>query len=606
MARQFCIPVTFDVSFGYVSIILSAWPANPCAAEPWWVEALVRNPTVVPYAHGIRRLDTIYLDTTFAAERHNPTFPSKAEGLAELLSKVAHYPPSTIFHFHAWTFGYEEVWIALAIALDSRIHVDAYRSRIYQSLRLRVDDGAKSSKEGKIDILRKPTYDTYLAPEAAALCGHWCGNNDRPGFLTDDQNVRLHSCEAGTDCEALKSPNVVWITPIITHSSDGDDVLEMGAGGGGGDLTQHELEVDDKETAEELLQLCFCALEDISAKNEIKRMISEAFHSPAQRIPLDSISSTFSDPELPLEHFARSLTDAVRIAIRKKEKGGDTKAKSRESPASQRLEAKHDLHTKQPDSHSPPWSKLSIEAKPCMKKRRIDEGSAEKIQKGSPITIPTTTTNSCSCENRLNDIRYTYEDRSTSPSKKLVLMEHSTLDLHPLQLETPQLRASSFTVHNFKKLRKHKPSIQSSPKPWGSKQSQLDNISSRRDSDPCRTASEKKIPRGTQAQPIDLSDISDQEFDSEATTDGESDRPVAHANNMSGGGGEDTQDTLSDSAFESQGQLQPRVDEAPRRSRIRSRKEAYRAAKDLAGLGRGNNFVIVSSNAGRVEEETEL
>ena len=85
--------------------------SNSRAAEPWWVETLARNPVVIPYAHGIRRLDKIYLDTTFAPERHNnPFFPTKAEGLAELLGKVAEYPQDTIFHFHAWTFGYEEVW----------------------------------------------------------------------------------------------------------------------------------------------------------------------------------------------------------------------------------------------------------------------------------------------------------------------------------------------------------------------------------------------------------------------------------------------------------------------------------------------------------------
>ena len=348
MARRFCIPATFDVSYYNVSTILNACPSDPCAAEPWWVEALVRKPAVVPYAHGIRRLDTIYLDTTFAAERHNnPAFPTKAEGLAELLGKVAQYPQNTIFHFHAWTFGYEEVWIALANALDSRvshihrssrcrltqseIHVDKYKSRIYQTLALRVDDRATSGKEGKTGNLTKQAYDTYLAPEAAALCGHWCGNNYQPGCLTNDQNVRLHSCEAGTDCKALKSSNVVWITPIITHSANGHDVPEMGAGGGGGDLTQHELEVDDQETTEELLQLCFRALEDPSMKNEVQRMISEVLkHSPAQRISLDSISSAFSDRELPLEHFVRSLTDAAKIAIRKREIKGNAKAESRE------------------------------------------------------------------------------------------------------------------------------------------------------------------------------------------------------------------------------------------------------------------------------------
>ena len=190
-------------------------------------------------------------------------------------------------------------------------------------------DGVTSGKEGKIDNLTKQAYDTYLAPEAASLCGHWCGNNDQPGCLTNDQNVRLHSCEAGTDCKALKSPNVVWITPIIAHSADGDDILEIGAGGGGGDLAQHELEVDDHETTERLLQLCFDNSENTSTKNEIESMISEAFRSPAQRISLDSISSAFSDRELPLKHFARCLTDAVKIMIRQRENKDDAKTASR-------------------------------------------------------------------------------------------------------------------------------------------------------------------------------------------------------------------------------------------------------------------------------------
>ena len=91
-------------------------------SEPWWVEALVRNPIMVPYTHGMRRLDKVYLDTTFASERHDiPSFPTKAQGLAELLIKVAKYPQDTVFHLHAWTYGYEEVWIALTNALDSRV-----------------------------------------------------------------------------------------------------------------------------------------------------------------------------------------------------------------------------------------------------------------------------------------------------------------------------------------------------------------------------------------------------------------------------------------------------------------------------------------------------
>jgi hypothetical protein len=91
-------------------------------AEPWWVNSLVRHPILLPYTLGSKRLDKIYLDSTFARASHiYRTFPSKAEGLAELLQKVASYPDDTVFYFRAWTFGYEEVWMALSASLNSKV-----------------------------------------------------------------------------------------------------------------------------------------------------------------------------------------------------------------------------------------------------------------------------------------------------------------------------------------------------------------------------------------------------------------------------------------------------------------------------------------------------
>lgn len=92
------------------------------AAEPWWVNTIIRNPIVIPYTCGLHTLDKIYLDTTFASKNDlHREFPTKADGLSELLTKISKYPASTIFHFHAWTLGYEEVWIALASALGSQV-----------------------------------------------------------------------------------------------------------------------------------------------------------------------------------------------------------------------------------------------------------------------------------------------------------------------------------------------------------------------------------------------------------------------------------------------------------------------------------------------------
>jgi hypothetical protein len=77
----------------------------------------------------------MYLDTTFATKSEPYSqFPSKAEGVRELLESVERYPKETIFYFHSWTFGYEDVWIALSAFLQSQIHLDSYRAQIYGSL----------------------------------------------------------------------------------------------------------------------------------------------------------------------------------------------------------------------------------------------------------------------------------------------------------------------------------------------------------------------------------------------------------------------------------------------------------------------------------------
>ena len=77
---------------------------------------------MIPYTLGGERLDRIYLDTTFATtSRIYEGFPSKAEGIRELLRKVKEYPEDTVFYLRNWTFGYEEVWLALSAALKTKV-----------------------------------------------------------------------------------------------------------------------------------------------------------------------------------------------------------------------------------------------------------------------------------------------------------------------------------------------------------------------------------------------------------------------------------------------------------------------------------------------------
>ncbi|KAJ4020822.1 hypothetical protein NW766_002316 [Fusarium irregulare] len=86
-------------------------------SEPWFVNAIARNPSLVEYTSGFKTLDKIYLDTSFTDD---VPFQTKADGIAELLRKISAYPDDTIFHLQAWTYGYEDVWIALSKALRSK------------------------------------------------------------------------------------------------------------------------------------------------------------------------------------------------------------------------------------------------------------------------------------------------------------------------------------------------------------------------------------------------------------------------------------------------------------------------------------------------------
>lgn len=86
--------------------------------EPWFVNSLARHPAMVEYTTGIKTLSKIYLDTSFTDDVH---FQTKAEGISELIRKVKQYPTDTVFYFQAWTYGYEEVWLALSKALQSRV-----------------------------------------------------------------------------------------------------------------------------------------------------------------------------------------------------------------------------------------------------------------------------------------------------------------------------------------------------------------------------------------------------------------------------------------------------------------------------------------------------
>ncbi|KAJ4312934.1 hypothetical protein N0V94_007195 [Neodidymelliopsis sp. IMI 364377] len=284
-------------------------------AETWWVNSIVQNPVLAPYALGLRHLDCIYLDTTFATRsaphRH---FPSKAEGIKELLEKVSTYPDDTIFYFHTWTFGYENVWTALSSFLGSRIHLDDYRTRIYGSLS---SLDKKSLNEAGLDVRTENKFlrDSGIEiREAAALCGFRNGNHIQPGCLTSSENVRIHSCERGMGCPVMDKDSdltVVHIIPIITRSN-GVDIAELGAGGGKGDLDQkEELETGDVVAMGRLMELCATSINDPELASKVLKLLQAALSTSSGTIDFGlqlQKESQVSEDDLSLQRLVAALS----------------------------------------------------------------------------------------------------------------------------------------------------------------------------------------------------------------------------------------------------------------------------------------------------------
>ncbi|KAG0153283.1 hypothetical protein PDIDSM_5133 [Penicillium digitatum] len=263
-------------------------------AETWWVSSLVRHPVLIPYTLGPKRLDKLYLDSTFASKT-NPfrEFPSKAEGLSELLQKVQAYPDDTVFYLRAWTFGYEDVWIALSAALNKKIHVDRYQMGLYRSL---------------IQIPGNRGVN-----EAPAICGFELGNKAVTGCLSNNELSRIHSCEPGISCPVARSTNTVYIVPIVNRTTSGAEIPEVGAGGGVGDLyLTHELELPDESALAELEKLCLEHIRDKEALSQMRKALLGAFRSRKKALSLDTYGVK-EEGEISLKNLVTALSHGPSV-----------------------------------------------------------------------------------------------------------------------------------------------------------------------------------------------------------------------------------------------------------------------------------------------------
>ncbi|OAA51542.1 hypothetical protein NOR_00135 [Metarhizium rileyi] len=276
-------------------------------AEPWFVNALARNPIILEYTCGLKTIDKMYLDTSFLDDI---PFQTKCEGISDLLAKVRKYPEDTVFHIQAWTFGYEDVWIALSKALHSRvrapmpsiiylltgqkIHVDDYKLRIFNSLKSRLSD-------------QPFTPEFHLASGAAMLTGHMCGNTQHQGCLTSDTHVRIHSCEKANMCSVARHHSVVSIRPVVCRLPGGEAIMEAGVGGGGTDFFREaELDYVTNEDIDALLESLPIWKElDSQIKYDIKALLTGV-----------SLGGRDLSLNMGIEHFGEDLSADMSSLVR--------------------------------------------------------------------------------------------------------------------------------------------------------------------------------------------------------------------------------------------------------------------------------------------------
>ncbi|KAI0715641.1 beta-lactamase-like protein [Cerioporus squamosus] len=162
-------------------------------AEPWFLEALKRNPHIQQYIATARpvcksseyptaeppRLDAIYLDTACILSDYD--VPPKDEAAAQLASLMSLYPPSTRFFLNLWTWGYEEIYKAIARTFGAKIHVDRYKHGVYSHI----------------------TGDPFL----------------RSIITRDETMTRFHACERFERCEQVR------VNGRESHTPSGDHVV---------------------------------------------------------------------------------------------------------------------------------------------------------------------------------------------------------------------------------------------------------------------------------------------------------------------------------------------------------------------------------------------
>jgi hypothetical protein len=127
-------------------------------------------------------------------------------------------------------------------------------------------------------------------PEAPQLVGFKLGNHYHQGVLTRStaDEVRIHSCERGAGCPVLNGEKkMIRIMPIVTRTTDGEEIQELGIGGGQGDLDQiTELDMQSEAALNDLKMLCSAKIPAPETLESIYALLDASYKSREGRVRL--------------------------------------------------------------------------------------------------------------------------------------------------------------------------------------------------------------------------------------------------------------------------------------------------------------------------------
>jgi hypothetical protein len=198
--------------------------------------------------------------------------------------------------------------LTLANTLATTIHVDPYQLRLFDP---------KSDETNNA-----PGYHTFEGP---SLTGFEVGNKVQDGCLSTDTTSLVHSCEPGMPCHSRLIPeDIVWVTPIICRLPDGTELLEVGAGGGGGDLYQ----TSELELTQDLDLVSAELISDPDTLAKFRKAVQLAKDAGDLVLPLEGLGLD-NESEINLKDFIQLLS-----------KGGDWASKRGPGPGEKKYKWK--------------------------------------------------------------------------------------------------------------------------------------------------------------------------------------------------------------------------------------------------------------------------